>query len=57
MLTSEDFIRAGTVVNAFVMDSLDILDPEVLTRYRRSKTDATRRFRFRAGCGDDLSAG
>ena len=26
-------------------------------RYRRSKMDATRRFRFRAGCGDDLSAG
>lgn len=30
MLTSEDFIRAGNVVNGFIADSLDILDPEVL---------------------------
>lgn len=30
MLTSEDFIRAGNIVNEFIADSLDILDPEVL---------------------------
>lgn len=62
MLTSEDFIRAGNVMNAFVMDSVDILEPEVLDAIQTLKDGCYEaiqiprrvRGRFISGAKDEL---
>ena len=61
MLTSEDFIRAGNVINGFIADSLDVIDPEVLDAiqvlkdgcYEAIQIPRRVRRRFISGATDD----